>query len=74
MSNYPNEIASVVRTQTFFIDSFLSPAKLEDEKDGGPLSLYSHWSRYRFYSLGKSTPTEQLYQSGVNCQNRFACY
>lgn len=50
---YPNEIASIVRQQTFFIDSFLSVASSNDGYDNAPLMMYGHFSRYRFYIINK---------------------
>lgn len=50
---YPNEIAAVVRQQTFFIDSYLSPAASDDGYDNAPLMMYGHFSRYRAYIINK---------------------
>ena len=50
---YPNEIAAVVRQQTFFIDSHLSPAASNDGYENAPLMMYGHFSRYRMFIINK---------------------
>ena len=50
---YPNEIAAVVRQQTFFIDSYLSPAASNDGYENAPLMMYGHFSRYRMFIINK---------------------
>lgn len=45
-TRYPKEVYSVVRKQTFYVNSELSPAKAKDGNN--PLTVYSPFSRYVF--------------------------
>lgn len=50
---YPEEIAAIVRKQTFFINSYLSVAKSNDGYGNAPLMMYGHFSRYRMHIINK---------------------
>lgn len=46
-TKYPNEIASIRKKQTFYVESFLSPMNEASDKDNYfPLMTHGHYSRY----------------------------